>query len=825
MRFLLATVFFLLLPLFAGCESPVGEPGKGVNPFDIWYGTHITVDFPEKRRLPQNALGPQVVCADPSRSRIFVACANSSRIAIINGDYDNSLMTHQPWRHACYEVTTLYAHSRMPRRLRNPGMIVSAESGQFFLLGERQLIIVESSGRDLNVIDLPGDYEAIALDDENQRVILAGRTCPDLAIVDGKTEKVTTVACLEPAPQLPFMAASAPPPIRFPFVLPHKNRAYILDGCTASLVTVNLETLEKMDERKLPVEAVPRWHVAGFNKQREIVYAVLENKKREAKHAIAIDLTGENDVVVDLPEKHTEPAGIIGDPTRGEVYIPYDNKALVHVVTFDAEPTIETIDLPDLGVNATAYDPETRMLYAAGWKQAALYVLDMNERKRTLTVPFFPVYPHMNSMALDRFTNKLYIPTGSAAVNGTFGSAVSVFDTDTLEHSEVLTGWAPVCMARKPGSENYYVFSSNREYAEVTPSGKCTFHQLPHPYPRQAITDIKNRGVWVAYGPHSSWWPSYYINGTRNGIFFLNENGEVVKNRMTPKLVQNMIQDKDGQLWAMQNTWGKEEPFLLTYPLDASGKEGRWTDLRLPPKVDNECVLRLLAQDEKTGLIYAGKTGNLNTENGTLYAIDPKARTIIKEYETGRTPTSLCVASKRNRIYVTNFDDDTVTIIDTKTGDVKTKPTGSKPLVSAVNEKTGDVYVVNHKGASLTIFTQNGSRTIPLLKGFLPNNILIDSVTGYAFVTAIGEKGFRLFRVDAKTGKAVYVMRDMIFYSDFDFDHTNTAFQVRGQWGDGIFLVTEMSLDKKRRIWVTDYLSGKLRISDDAFEDTHVHFN
>ncbi|MFH1998931.1 MAG: YncE family protein [Planctomycetota bacterium] len=810
-----AVTAFLLL-LTAACSTTIKTT--------VYTRTHTaytTVDFLKLSGLDANALAPQVVCADPARNRIFAACANSSAIAII---HDAPART-EPGRTAPgigSEVITVPVGSRMPRRLRNAGMLVSTESGRLYLLGQEQLLIIDPEDLSVRTIDLPGDYEAIALDENRQRAYLAGRTCPDLAIVDAETEQVVIVPCMEAAPPLPFMAASAPPPIRFPFVMPGRKRAYVLDGCTASLIFIDLDTLAVTRTRKLPVEAVPRWHMAGFNSADGTIYAVLENQKREAVHAMTIDLLGDSDVVVDLIEKYTEPAGVTCDPERGEIYIPYDNKALIHVVSFESEPAVAEIALPDLGVDATAYDPATRTLYCAGWKQAALYVADMEKRECALTVPFFPVYPHMNSMALNPLTKKLYVPTGSAAVNGTFGAALSVFDPNTLEHSELRTGWAPVCLARKPGTENFYVFSTERDFAEVTPDGSVTYHRLPHPYPRQAITDVEGKGVWVAYGPHSSWWPNYYISGTRNGIFLINAKGRVVRDRMTPKLAQGMIQEPNGQLWALQNTWGNEAPFLLTYPDDDHGNPLGWVDLRLPPKVENECPLRLLARNRTTGTIYAGKTGDLNTDNGTVYAVDPTTRTLTGTFETGRTPTSLCVDPGRNRIYVTNFDDDSVTIIHGETGSTETVPVGKRPIASALNENTGEVFIVNHGEPGLTLLrpvmnSPGKTGKVMLPEGARPDNLIVDPVSGHAFVTAHSADEARLYRVNPETGEATTLFQEPYAYGEVNFDHANAAFQLRGQWGDGIFRITDMAFDDQGRLWITDYLSGRMWIVASAF--------
>ena len=54
------------------------------------------------------------------------------------------------------------------------------------------------------------------------------------------------------------------------------------------------------------------------------------------------------DIVIPLPE-FTEGVGIIYNPDRDEVYIPYDNFPSVHVADFKNEPSLAEIKLPAYG--------------------------------------------------------------------------------------------------------------------------------------------------------------------------------------------------------------------------------------------------------------------------------------------------------------------------------------------------------------------------------------------------------------------------------------------------------------------------------------------
>jgi len=763
------------------------------NPFASVSGV-VTVDLRARLALEANALGPQVVCADGIRNRVFALCVNSSAVAVVDGETDR--------------VFTIPVGVRMPRRLRDQGAAISAGTGRLFVCAEKMLLIVDADLGSARSVPLPGDFEAIALDDESGRAYLAGRTSGELAIVDLATGTVRASAYTDGTPPLGFTAASAPPPIRLPFVDRSQGCVYVVDGVDSKLFTIDAASGALLAARTLPVGKFPRWHGAGFCERTGRIFVALENEKRAAVHALAIDARGKDDEKIDIPEGHTEPAGVNGDPARGEVYIPYDNRKLIHVARFGEQNALSTIELPSMGVDATAYDPETRTLYAAGWMQAALYVIDMAEGKRTLTVPFAPVYPHMNSIAFNSANGRLYIPSGSTAVNGTFGAALGVFDPRTLAFSKIITGWAPVSLAPRPGGEGFFVFGAEREFAAIDREGRVAMRALPHPYAHQALIEPDGKHVLVAYGPHSSMWPTFYIGGTRNGIALIDGEGRVIEDRMTLRLAQAMAFDQGERLWFLQNTWGREEPFVVCHP----GGDQHWFRLPLEPKVDNECLSRLLAKDEGTGLLFAVRTGNVRGDPGLVHVIDPGTRAVKAALETGRAPTGIAFLPGRSRAFVTNFDDDTVTVIDTACLETTTLPVGDGPLALAAHGETDSIYVVNHLDATLTVIRDGSTGTVPLPAGAMPNNILVDEPGSRAFITAHNAEEARVYLYDPAKATVRTIHTAPHPYGAVSFDEASAAFGGRAQWGDCLFRITHMALGRDGRLWIADYLSGRVWI-------------
>jgi len=71
-----------------------------------------------------------------------------------------------------------------------------------------------------------------------------------------------------------------------------------------------------------------------------------------------------------------------------------------------------------------------------------------------------------------------------------------------------------------------------------------------------------------------------------------------------------------------------------------------------------------------------------------------------------------------------------------------------------------------------------------------------------------------LFEIDVESGKSKTLLEFKYPYGDTSFDTRNVSFYVRGQYGDVVFDLTRAEVDSSGRLWVTDFLSGKLFIVD-----------
>lgn len=154
-----------------------------------------------------------------------------------------------------------------------------------------------------------------------------------------------------------------------------------------------------------------------------------------------------------------------------------------------------------------------------------------------------------------------------------------------------------------------------------------------------------------------------------------------------------------------------------------------------------------IALDSSRGRIYVvhraryldvAASGRLPTDGVSV--LNQATGAIIATIPVGRAPEGshqgIAVDSTRQRAYVTNAGDNTVSIIDTATNTViATTTVGAEPLGVAADPASGLVYVANGAGRSVTLLDAATGRavgTINLTGGAY--NVAVDPVTRLAYV-------------------------------------------------------------------------------------------
>ena len=762
----------------------------------------IEVDLAKLSGLNGNDQGPHILIADEVNYRVFAACVNSSSIAIIDAKTD--------------KVTVIPVSGRMPRRLRVQGGAVNHITGEFAVAGQNSLIIVDTSAAKSRTILLPFDFTSVAVDEKNGNVLAVGRLSADLAVVKPGADKALFIPYGHKEQDVQYFAVSPPTPIRTVWVDQKDRRIYIFDGTLPKLYILDADTLKSINARNLALPPYPRWHWGGPDWEDSRFYLSVEDDQRVSRFAVSVDLKESDDIVVELPSGATEPTGVSISTKRNELYIPYDNNDFIHAVSFSPEPKVEQIPhSAKYGIDSSAYDEEKGLLYAPSWAEGIMFEINVAERKVNHHTPYFPVYPHMNNFAFLPKLGKIYVPSGATAVNGTFGSLITVFNVNTLEQKTIHTGWSPVSLVEIPGKDRFFVFSSDNIFAIVSPDGSAQFKNLPYPYFHDSLYNPSDGNVYVTYGPHYSVFPAYYIRATRGGVYKLDLTGEMITERQTDRLAQKALIDDNDTLWATENIWGKEEPRLIYFDLK---NNSRWGKLMLPPAIDNECALRGLKKNQLNGDLWVLRNGDRSGDKGMMHRVNPKLKTLVATYETGITPTD--IAFLGDHALVCSFTDNKVTAVNSISDEASAEKVceinvGDGPIAIAADSSRKEAFVLNHLDSTLSMlgFKDNAlqlKKTVQIPGGYKPGNIFL--ADGNLYISGHKSDRFVLYRFSPVTERLTAILTHSYSYGEVSFDQSNTAFANTAQWGDAIYRLNEFALDSKGRLWVTDYLSGKLWI-------------
>jgi len=748
------------------------------------------VDFLKEAGVTINAAGPLLVQMDNDRNRLIVANTLSSSLSIID------CHTHS--------VENIPLEGRALQHLKSEAMTFSRKTGDIYLVGAHCLFIVSPRDKKSRTIHTDVQFESIAVDEETGNVFIVGRESKSLGFVKAKSKKLKMLKWLDWSEDLINLNQTPPPPIRKVIADRKLKQVVAVDGFTSTLYLFDGKSGKQIKSRPLQLTSGGRWHLAGYSEEDHCLFVVVETDKRKVIEAAKIDVIGGNDVIVPLPQ-FTEGVGIIYNSSRDEVYVPYDNHPSVHVVRFEDGEKLDEIRIPAYGNDASAIDMKNDILYIASWAFGEIDVIDLSARKLTKRITGLGIIPHMFTMAFNPNNNLIYFPKGATAVNGTFGSAVSILDPVTEQTKKVYTGWAPIDLIELETRNGFLVFNSEDQFADVRPDGSYEKHRLPYDYPIRAIRSPEG-DVYLSYGPHQSYWPTVYIWDAKNGILTIDVEDLSFYDRRIPRQAHKMAMDKDGVLYFTQNNWGKEEQFLGTLEDQVRVFEPN-KRLGLGDEVEREITQRMLHYDPEMHRHYLVRIGEKDDDPSLLQVIDLNSREVIQTIPLGLTATDLIFDHKN--LYITNFDSRSVSVIDKSDSVIGEIRTEEKPLkLCRCQDK---VYVISHTGNSLQEIGEKGKVYRIPHKG-MPDNLFTwkDKVV----ITSHSRDKLFIVQFDPETKDFTLLHEETYPFGDTRLDSGNVSFYVRGQFGDAVFFITSGRTDRDGRLWITDFLSGKLFILD-----------
>jgi len=765
-------------------------------------GAELTVaeiDLAGRAGFEVNGIGPMLVLADADRNRVVVANTLSSSVTFIDGETD--------------AVTSVPVGRRGLQHLKAAALTLRRATGTVYLVANHALIVVDPDTGTAQTLVTEAQFESVAVDEATGNAFLCGRETGALGFYDAKKGELKLIPWLVHSEILANLNQTPPPPIRRIVAMPgpdprRPGRIAAIDGVDAVLHVFDARKGKRLYARQLDLQPGGRWHLAGTNPATGHVYLVTETSERKVIQAgkVSMDRKGE-DVIVPLPE-FTEGVGMTYHPGRDQVYVPYDNHATVHVVDFAAGGTLGSIAVPAYGNDAAAIDVAGDRLYLGSWAHGEVEIVDLAEQRFVGRLQDQGIIPHMFAMTFNAANGQLYFPVGASAVNGCFGASVTRLDPASGESAVLRTGWAPIAMVEVPGRDAMLVFDNEGAFAEVRPDGHVTFHDLPHRYPLRAAQGPDDQ-IYLAYGPHQSYWPVVYIWAARNGVLNIDPETLELYDRRIPRQPLDLAMDGRGTLYLPQNNWGGEKQFI-----NQLGDAVRELDVRqrleLPDEVVRETTQRILDHDPGTGRLYLVRVGEADDDPSVLQVIDPESGEVERRIELGRNATDLLVDS--DQLYVSNFDSGTVSVIRKEDWEVQETDAGEGPL--ALCQVAGAVFVVDHRRGE---FREVGATKGRPWTSERDHPGAPQDAFGWRdglVITGHGEDELVISYFEHPTAAAhvVSTHRAAYPYGETRFDTANSAFYLSGQFGDAVFTLTQGVVDRHGNLWLADFLSGKVFI-------------
>ena len=107
---------------------------------------------------------------------------------------------------------------------------------------------------------------------------------------------------------------------------------------------------------------------------------------------------------------------------------------------------------------------------------------------------------------------------------------------------------------------------------------------------------------------------------------------------------------------------------------------------------------------------------------------------VIATVPVGVAPVVVAANTASNKIYVANFGNNTVTVIDGATNSTATVTVGAVPIAVAVNPATNKIYVVNYDSGTVTVIDGATFSTSTVIVGALPRAVAANAVTNKIYV-------------------------------------------------------------------------------------------
>jgi len=439
------------------------------------------------------------------------------------------------------------------------------------------------------------------------------------------------------------------------------------------------------------------------------------------------------------------PTGIAYHPS-GLLYVSLAYSDTVAVISATTETVVGTVAVGD-NPAGVAVNPVTGKVYVANFRDASTVTDTVSVISGTTVVGTIGVGDAPSQIAVNPNTNLIFVTNHGHGTNyGEEGSSVSVIDgsTDTVTKTIPLVldvsepGQGPHGIAVNPNTNEIYVAVIDSHRLVVIDGtnldARPTYIAPPLDVPiwMVAVNPELNRvyavgcdEVWVhkvfVWDGDTDTWPTNLNVGTnpKQGVAFNPETGRLY--------VSNEDSDDVTVIWTCSASGSPPPPPPPPPPEPCYPREETSITMGNDP--------RGVAYNSGDNLIYVA-----NYSDGTVSVINGATYGVAATISGVAGANGVAYDSEHSLVYVTKRDSAQLAVINASTNTVsQTIPVGSQPHGVAYNPTSHKIYVANYGGNTVTIIDANTMTTTTTISGLSePAHIAVNHVTNKVYVSNHG---------------------------------------------------------------------------------------
>jgi YVTN family beta-propeller protein len=434
------------------------------------------------------------------------------------------------------------------------------------------------------------------------------------------------------------------------------------------------------------------------------------------------------------------------NPHTNMIYITtgvFDNR--VFVIDGNTNSVIKTIKVGNDPYNIVI-NPNTNKIYVMNTENKTISVIDGNTNSVIKTIK---VGNHLDNMAINPNTNKIYVIDD-------FYKTISVIDGNTNSVVANVTGNIILPYSLSVNQKTNMVYVVNKLCNAIYVIDGNT-NSVVGSIPLNACSngdpvidvDSNTNMVYLTKGDGNT---LYVIDGNTNSVVKtvtvgIGPDSIVGINAKTDKIyitdhgsyTVSVIDGRRSTLLTAASTISRPGLFLPSKVIASS------------PGIKVGLEPTSIAFNPNTDRVYVSNYGS-----DTISVIDGGTNSVVGNITVGHQPNSIFVNTITNKLYVVNSGSDTVSVIDGSTSTiVKTISVGDGPTAITGNPNTDRVYVANYDNDSISVIDGGTNSVVDNITGIWePKDITIDPYANILYVANFIHS--HVFLIDGNTNEIIH---------------------------------------------------------------------